>query len=493
MICISINQESRRLALFDLFNAAPQCDLLEVRLDRFGMSPELGEFIANKPKPLIMSCRRKRDGGHWDGTEDERLALLRQAIVAKADYVEIELDVADQVRKFPPAKRVISYTNLKETPSDIADIYAEAQTKHPDVIKLTTLAQTPEEAWPLVQIVAKATVPTVVVGLGKPGVMLALLGRKIGAPWTYAALERGMEANPHQPTVSDLNTIYRYQEIEKTTRLIGVTGFGERDVATVSCFNAVLAHLELPARCLPMGVGSVKLFRRIIEAVRLAGVVVSDRHGESLRGMADEVNAAAEQAEAVDVVLHRGDRWHGYYTGTQAVVQALGERLKAKSGADDPLANRLVAVVGLDATAAALARELTKLCGSVILVSHDRKRAQELAQAIGCRQVAFEALYSTVHDVLIVCDHEADAVQSKSARPGVHPGYLKPGMTVADLTAELRPNEFLREAQMRGCAVVAPLDVLLAHLELQARLFTSKPIPRDVLRSGLPARLTEEE
>ena len=32
MICISINQESRRLALFDMFNAAPQCDLLEVRL-----------------------------------------------------------------------------------------------------------------------------------------------------------------------------------------------------------------------------------------------------------------------------------------------------------------------------------------------------------------------------------------------------------------------------------------------------------------------------
>src|SRR5436190_14725341 len=99
MICISINQESRRLALFDMFNAAPQCDLLEMRLDRFGMSPELGELIANKPRPVIMCCRRPRDGGHWDGSEEERLALLRQAIVAKADYVEIELDVADQVRK----------------------------------------------------------------------------------------------------------------------------------------------------------------------------------------------------------------------------------------------------------------------------------------------------------------------------------------------------------------------------------------------------------
>src|SRR6516165_1866537 len=113
MICISIAQESRRFALADMVNAAKQCDLLEVRLDRFGKAPDVGELLANKPKPVIMSCRRPSDGGLWDGSEDERLAILRQCIVSKADYVEIELDVADQIRKFPPAKRVISYTNLR--------------------------------------------------------------------------------------------------------------------------------------------------------------------------------------------------------------------------------------------------------------------------------------------------------------------------------------------------------------------------------------------
>ena len=74
MLCISINQESRRLALFDMYNAAPQCDLLEMRLDRFGKSPEIGELLSNKPKPVIMCCRRPEDGGYWDGTEEERRA-----------------------------------------------------------------------------------------------------------------------------------------------------------------------------------------------------------------------------------------------------------------------------------------------------------------------------------------------------------------------------------------------------------------------------------
>src|SRR5205823_7579381 len=102
-------------------------------------------------------------------------------------------------------------------PPDILEIYDEARSKNPDVVKLVTLARTPEEAWPLVQILAKATVPTVVVGLGKPGVMLSLLGAKIGAPWVYAALERGMEAYPGQPTVSDFNDVYRLPSITKAT------------------------------------------------------------------------------------------------------------------------------------------------------------------------------------------------------------------------------------------------------------------------------------
>src|SRR5262249_42847179 len=272
MICISIAQESRRLALADMLNASRQCDLLEVRLDRFGKAPELGEIIAAKPKPIIMSCRRPQDGGQWDGTEEERLAILRQCIINKADYVEIELDAADKIRKFPPTKRVISYTNLAETPADIADIYQEALTKSPDVIKLTTMAQTPEEAWPLVQIVAKATVPTVVFGLGKPGIMLTMLGRKIGAPWAYAALERGMETFRGQPTVSDLKDIYHYPNVEKGTRLVGVTGFEESDRATVAALNAAFAHCNLAVRCLPLGVGNMKLFGKVIDAVKLVAL-----------------------------------------------------------------------------------------------------------------------------------------------------------------------------------------------------------------------------
>ena len=491
MICVSIANESRRLAMADMLTAAHQGDLVEVRLDRFDKAPDFKELLAARRKPVILTCRRGKDGGDWHGSEEERLALLRQAIVHKADYVEIELDVADQVRPFPGAKRVISYTNLGETPDDIADVYNQARAKNPDVIKLTTLARTPEEAWPLLQILARSSVPTVAVGLGKPGVMLTILGKKIGAPWAYAALGRGLETYPGEPTVEDLETVYHYHSIGRTTPLIGVTGFDERATATAAGLNAALAHLNLPARCWPVAVGSPGLFRKIIDAAKLAAVVVDDSHQGVALGLATELDASAEQAHAADLLLHKADRWRGYHTQCGAAVAALEAGLAARAPSANGLQGKIVAVVGTGNVAASLARAVQARGAGLLIASHVRDRAQRLAQELGCRYIQFEALYSTLHDVLAVCEEEHDP-RGRSAAASVHPGYLRPGMAVLDLTAGLRRSPLLREAEARGCVAVVPGRLFVDQLAAQARLLTGTEVPHEVFASALD-RFFEED
>jgi 3-dehydroquinate dehydratase/shikimate dehydrogenase len=495
MICIAIAQDSRRMALVDMLNAANQCDLLEVRLDRFGKPPDIHEVLARKPKPVIFSCRRPQDGGEWRGTEEERLTLLRQCIVSKADYVEIELDVADQIRKFPPAKRVICYTNLQKTPRDIAQIYAQAQTKNPDIIKLVTLARTPEEAWPLVQILSKPSVPTVVVGLGKPGIMLSILGKKIGAPWTYAALEKGMEAYPDQPTVRELSTVYHYPAIERSTRFIGVTGFGAREYATVAALNAVLASLGLPMRCLPLGLGSVPLFRKVMDAVKFAGVIVDEAHREEILAIASERDPATEEAGAADLLLAKEKNWHAHNTTSQAAFEALEELMRARAPSEKPLQGRVVMVVGANASARTIGLGL-KLRGAVLIIaSKDRAAGNKLAQILECRSIQFEALYSNMHDVLVVCDQEKEPGQTSehAGEPAVHAGYLKSSMFVMDVTPGIQKSPLLHDAKQRGCAVVSPRQLLEAQLRMQARLITGQDVPSDLIQQSLSSMLEEEE
>jgi 3-dehydroquinate dehydratase/shikimate dehydrogenase len=495
MICISIAQESRRFALVDMLNAASQCDLLEVRLDRFGKAPEITELLEAKPKPVIMSCRRPRDGGAWDGSEEERLALLRQCIISKADYVEIELDVADQVRKFPPAKRVISYTNTDSTPPDIAAIYAEAQRKSPDVIKLVTRAHTPEEAWPLVQILARPALPTVVVGLGKPGIMLSVLAKKMDSPWTYAALERGMEAYPEQPTVHDLEHVYHYGAINRSTRLVGVTGFSDRATLSVALLNAAFAHLKLPTRCLPLEVGNMRLFRKVLEAVKLPSAIIDEEHRGDILEMATELEPRAQQAQAADVIVHQADKWHGFHLFDRAAVAALENALRAKTPAEKPLAGRTVMLAGVNGTTRVLGHRILKHGGIPVIASRQRQAAQDLAQELQCRQVQFEAVYSTLHDVLIRCCEEpltgTAAAGGRSA--GLHTGYLKAGMAVMDLTAPTRKSPLLREAEQRGCLVVAPTQVLLEQVLRQVKLVTGQEAPREPLQDVLGELFHEDE
>ncbi len=494
MICISIAQESRRMALADMLNAASQCDVLEVRLDKFSKSPEIRELLESQPKPLVMSCRRRQDGGDWAGSEEERIMLLKNCIINKADYVEIELDIADQIRKFPPAKRVIAYTNLSETPQDIAKIYEECQKKGADVIKLTTLSRTIEEAWPLVQILAKQREPTVVVGLGKPGVLLNVLGKKLGAPWTYAALEKGMEAYPGQPTARELNAVYHYNDIDKGTRFVGVTGFGDLEYATVAVLNAAMKHAGLPARCLPLPMGRVALFQKIIEATKLAAVIVDPAHRGPILEIVSEPEEAAKESEAADLIVRKDDKWHGYNTLWRGAIAALEAALRTKADKENPLEGRIVMILGVNSLTRTIAFGIKRRGGVPIIASRDPGAAQLAAQRFQCRHIQFEAIYSTMHDVLVVCSEEKDKLKDK-ARSGeatIHGGYLKPSMTVMDLSAMPRRSPLLEDARLRGCAVVSPRQVLLAQFEMQVRTVTGKEVPRQVLEEALAATIGEE-
>src|SRR5262249_27046938 len=152
---------------------------------------------------------------------------------------------------------------------------------------------------------------------------------------TYAALERGMEAYPDQPTVHDLQDVYHYHAIERGTRLIGVTGFGPHEAAVTAGLNAAFAQFGLPARCLPLGVGSLRLFGKVIDAVKLAGVVVDAEHQAALLSVAGGgLDESAQQAQAVDLLLHKGDGWLGHFTLARAARAALEETLRAKAASD---------------------------------------------------------------------------------------------------------------------------------------------------------------
>jgi 3-dehydroquinate dehydratase/shikimate dehydrogenase len=487
MICVTIVQESRRLALADMLNAAQLgADLVEVRLDKFDKDANLNELVAARKKPVLFSCRRPQDGGEWNGAEDERLMLLRSAVVAKADYVEVELDANHHVRPFPGCKRVVSYTNLAETPKDLSAIYERLREAAPDVIKVTCKADTPEEAWPLLQLLNKPPVPTVVVGLGPAGTMLALVGRKVGTPWTTAAIEKGMEAYPGQPTVRDLVEVYRYRDVGRKTRFVGVTGAGERPHLAAGLLNVAFAHLNMPHQALPLQMGNRRHFRKIADAIRLQDVFVDEEDYESLHEVAMLDESARSPVAAADGLAPTADGWSAYNALGEAAANALEATLNDR-GPDESLKGRVVMLAGVGALTRMVAGALKARGASLIWASRDRDAAKTASQTFGGRQLLWDAVYATGHDVLVI---GRDAGRPAGDELPFHPGFLKPSMCVLDLTAGVRPSQFLSEARVRLCAVVPPTRLLIEQVRKHVRRVggdVSAPIIESKLADWLPA------
>lgn len=486
MICVSIAQTSQTLALVDMLNAGRACDLIEVRLDRFTNPPEIKELLATCPKPAIVSCRRVKDGGHWEGSEASRLALLRQAVLDKADYIEIESDVADQIRRFGPTKRIISYTNTSEVPGDLESIYTECCNRDADVVKITVPTRTPEEAFPLLKIVARGQVPTVAVGWGRNGLMWNVLGRRYKAPWTFAALEKGMEPYPGMATIDELREVFDYQSIDSRTPLVAVSGFSQEQLLMARVLNQGFKAAGNKTRCLPLEIGNVELFVKVVKAIKLEGVLVDDRQQERIVSVATDREESVELAKSANFVAISGDRWKAFNTLYRAARACLEEALRERYPTEvAPLNGRTAVIVGATGTARAIALSLRKRGTKIVVADRDEERARRLAADVGGRFVPAGIVYTTMCDGMILCRSDVNPQPGK-ASIDIPKSVARENMFAVDLTHLPFMTPFLQEVQALGGVVVRPVDVFIKMMNMTLKAYTGQAFAPEVVRGWMP-------
>jgi 3-dehydroquinate dehydratase/shikimate dehydrogenase len=225
--------------------------------------------------------------------------------------------------------------------------------------------------------------------------------------------------------------------------------------------------------------------------VKLPCALIDEENRERIVEIASELDPAAKQARAADAIVHQSEKWHGFYLLDRAAAAALEAVLKARSGSGQPLQGRTVMLAGITPLTRLLAERIQKRGGILILAGRDREATQKLAGELGCRYVLFEALYSTLHDVLIL--DEEPAGDGRSRDSGLRASYLKSGMSVMDLTASLESSPLLREAKKRGCGVVEPRQVLFEHVIRGFKLISGKEPPRERLQEVLAELCPDED
>jgi 3-dehydroquinate dehydratase type I len=216
MICIPIMAQDTPDAIRKMAEAAPLCDLLEVRLDVM-KTFDLKEIVRAAKKPIIVTYRSQEEGGGGRVPYDARVDYLKEAVRLGADYVDVEYVMPLEHRKLlfekrGHAKLILSKHFLNGTPSKekLEDLFRMMADTGADVVKIVTHAKTGADNLSVLGLVPQAVnrgVEIVAFCMGPLGRMSRVACPLLGGAFTFASLEEGQESASGQVPVKEMRMI----------------------------------------------------------------------------------------------------------------------------------------------------------------------------------------------------------------------------------------------------------------------------------------------
>lgn len=492
LICVSIARTRHKMMIAEHRALADRgAKLVELRLDFLQRAPDLGRLLKDRPTPVIVTCRRPQDRGRWAGSEEQRLMLLRSAIVAGADYVDLEDDVAGKIRRYGKTKRIVSHHDFDQTPYHLEDIHAELAKLDPDVIKIATMANTPGDCVRMLELVAKSKIPTVGFCMGEFGQMSRILCGKYGAPFSYATFSRERELAPGQFSFPEMRDIYHFEEINRDTEAFGVLGDPVGHSLSPLLHNAAMRKVGYNGVYVPLRVTADQFDETLdeLEALRFRGYSVTIPHKEAALHKYPEADEFVHSIGAANTLFRDGNGfWRSDNTDYSAALDSL--QLVLKEG--DSLAGKRILMLGAGGVARAIGLGVMRSGAALVIASRTQDRARRLAEELMCRFTSWENRGSESVDLLINC-----------TPVGMHPNvnetpfpshWFREEMGVFDTIYNPEQTLMLKEAKERGCRTVSGIEMFIRQAAAQFERFTGKSVDladlRETLRRGIsPAKL----
>jgi 3-dehydroquinate dehydratase/shikimate dehydrogenase len=500
ILCTVIGRNRHKMIQAEIQEAAKRgAQMIELRLDYLTKAPDFKRLLAVKPCPVIATVRRQEDGGRWTGTEADRQMLLRQAVVAGFDWVDLELDVAEVIGRFKSVKRIISYHNLREMPDDLEELHQRMCEKDADVVKIAVRAQRVTDNLRVLKLMENSPVPTIAICLGDLGFPSRILAARLGAPFTYAAFNIERTLSLGIPYFGDMKNTYFFEHINADTQVYGVVGDPIGHSLSPIIHNTAMHKLGINGVYIPFRVprGELSPFLKAFEVIPVRGYSVTIPHKETALALAKDKHSTAAMVGAANTLVMTDGGFAAYNTDYEAFRESLLAGLATSAdGQASKLSGKGVLLLGAGGVARAVARVLQGEGSRITLANRSSERAQDLAEDVGCRYVAWEARHNVISDLVINCT--PIGMHPHVDEMPVHTSFLRPELAVVDTVYTPENTLLIKEARIRGCHVVTGLEMFVRQAAMQFRLFTGKEAPLDLFRSIIkralsPIALPEEE
>lgn len=482
-LCVTIGRGRHRHLIAEHKHLAEQgCKLVELRLDFLVTPPNLKRLLTDRPGPVIVTCRREKDGGRWAKSEEDRLMLLRQAIVAGVEYVDLEEDIAASIPRFGKTKRIVSYHNFQETPEDLNELHARLASLNADVVKIATMAHSPHDNLRLIRLMRASHVPTVAFCMGEFGQLSRILAGKFGAPFTYSTFHSERTMAPGQLSYQQMKEVYRYEKINHATEVYGVIADPISHSLSPHIHNAAFDALGLNKVYVPIRVRPEDLtqFMHDCRELGIRGISVTIPHKEEILHHRTKCDGGTEEIGACNTLIWQEDDRIAYNTDYRAAMSSLDDVFGGDEREASGLEGKHALVLGAGGAARAIVVGLSRRKAEITLCSRTPSRAEQLATYCKGKAVGWGQRHNVRCDLLINC-----------TPVGMHPNlddtpfeakYLKSEMVVFDTVYNPERTLLLKQAQEAGCPIITGVDMFVGQAALQFKLFTGRDAPTDLMR-----------
>jgi 3-dehydroquinate dehydratase/shikimate dehydrogenase len=490
-VCVVVGRTRHKMVLAELAAAQDRgVKFIEMRLDFFRNAVAFQRLFDHKKCPWIATYRRTSDGGRWAGTEEERQTCLRQAIVSGGfDWVDLETDVADSIRRFGKIKRVVSYHNMTETPSDLEERFEKMLKQDADVYKVAVTPQSADDVVRVIKLQQQSPKPAIVFCMGEVGFASRFLSLKYGAPWIYAAFNKERGVAPGIPGEEDFRTTYPVRSIDADTQFYGVCGDPVSHSLSPVVHNHLYRRLKVNAFYVPFLVpkGTLAAHVEAFDEVPIAGYSVTIPHKEDAAKLAKEPDDAVRLSRAANTLVREAPgEFRGANTDFSAAVESIKAHLAARAkDKDEPvpqLSQLTCLILGAGGVARAIAHALHREGTGLTITARTQDRATRLSVELGgCRVLDWQGRNNVHCDIAINCTPVG--LHPNVDEMPVHVSFLRPGMTVFDTIYTPETTLLLREAKSRGCFTISGVDLFVRQAAEQIKLFTGKDADVDVMRT----------
>ena len=453
---------------------ASAADLVELRVDTLAR-PDVDAAMAGRRRPVVVTCRAKWEGGHFEGPEADRLAILTRALALGAEYVDLEWRAAAALETWPAEVRsrvVLSHHDFGGVPADVADRVRDMRRHGTGIVKIAVSASRLRDTLPVIAIGRAGLAAgerTVVIAMGMAGVVTRVVPAHVGSCWTYG----GNGVAPGQVAVERLRDEFRVADVDQATPVYAVVGRPISHSVSPAMHNAAFTATGLDGVYVPCEAADFDDFLALADVLPIVGASVTAPFKEDAARVAGQ-SGALNTLRRRDGEVGRG--WEGINTDVEGFLAPL---------AAIALDGTRAAVVGAGGSARSVVSGLVSRGARVAIHARRPDAADALAAAHGVQAGPWPVPPGS-WDVLV--NTTPVGTYPDADRSPVDAAALD-GTLVYDLVYNPRPTRLLRDAAAAGCRTIDGLEMLVAQAVRQFTWWRGVTPYAPVLRDAAERRL----